>query len=146
MLDAGGLSGCIRLMKFKFLLPLVVTLVVAAGCAKTVSGRHTAAVPFTKDSIEGRYERPTAQVYMAAKEVVLANGLLLNEVTQHNATNSVVLALEGRVQEKKVFIAVSEVDPKVSSVIVQVRSNAGVRDIDLAHELEKQIGIRLATH
>ena len=132
-------------MKVKFLLPLVLTLVVAAGCAKTVSGRHTAAVPFTKDSIEGRYERPAVQVYLAAKDVILANGLLMNEVTQHNATNSAVLALEGRVQEKKVFIAVSEVDPKVSSVIVQVRSNAGVRDLDLAHELEKQIGIRLAT-
>lgn len=132
-------------MKVKFLLPLVVTLIVAAGCAKTVSGRHTAAVPFTKDRVEGRYERPAVQVYMAAKDVVIANGLLLNEVTQHSATNGVVLALEGRVQEKKVFIAVSEIDPKVSSVIVQVRSSAGVRDLDIAHELEKQIGIRLAT-
>lgn len=132
-------------MKVKFLLPLVVTLIVAAGCAKTVSGRHTAAVPFTKDRVEGRYERPAGQVYMAAKDVIIANGLLLNEVTQHSATNGVVLALEGRVQEKKVFIAVTEIDPKVSSVIVQVRSGAGVRDLDIAHELEKQIGIRLAT-
>jgi len=133
-------------MKVKFLLPLIVTVIVAAGCAKTVSGRHTAAVPFTKDRIEGRYERPLVQVYMAAKEVITANGMLLNEVTQHSATNTVVLALEGRVQEKKVFVAVSEVDPKVSSVVVQVRSGGGVSDVDLAHELEKQIGIRLATH
>jgi hypothetical protein len=130
-------------MNMRLLLGLVLTVVVAAGCAKTVSGRRTAAVPFAKDSVEGRYERPADQVFAAAKEVVKYNGTLLNEVTQHNATNAVVRAIEGRVQDRKVFVAVKEVDPKVSEVIVQVRTTAGGTDLDLTHELEKQIALKL---
>jgi hypothetical protein len=113
-----------------------------AGCVGTVSGRKTAAVPLVKDRVEGRYERPAGMVFEAAKEVVRFNGTLVNEITRHQ-TNGFVRALEGRVQERKVFIAVEEVDPRVSSVVVQVRTTAGGRDLDLAHELEKQIALRL---
>lgn len=130
-------------MKMKIFAGLIATLIIATGCVSTVSGRKTAAVPFLKDRVEGRYERPVSQVYDAAKQVVIFNGQLVNEITQHDATNALVLALEGRVQERKVFIAVSEVDPKVSQVTVQVRTSAGGRDLDLAHELEKQIALKL---
>lgn len=144
LLDARGLSGWIARMKMKIFLSLIVTVIIATGCAKTVSGRRTAAVPFTSDRFEGRYERPAAQVFSAAKEVVRYNGTLLNEVTQHSTNNAVVLSLEGNVQKRKVFIAVKEVAPKTSDVTVQVRTSAGGTDNDLAHELEKQIAIKLA--
>ena len=146
MLDARGLSDWIPRMKIKIFLSLIVALAVVTGCSSTQTGRKVGAVPFVKDSVEGRYERSQAQVYLAAKEVVIANGVLQNEVTLHGTNNAVVLAIEGRVQERKVFIGVKEVSPQVTSVTVQVRTTAGGRDLDVAHEIEKQIGIKLATH
>ena len=132
-------------MKIKIFLSLIVALAVVTGCSSTQTGRHVAAVPFVKDSVEGRYERPVAQVYTAAKEVVIANGTLGDETTLHGTNGAVVLAIGGRVQNRKVFIGVKEVSPQVTSVTVQVRTSAGGRDLDVAHELEKQIGIKLAT-
>jgi hypothetical protein len=143
LLDAEGVSDCIARMRNKIFLSLIVTVIVATGCAKTVSGRRTAAVPFVTDRVDGRYERPALQVYAAAKDVVRYNGTLVNEITQHNETNAVVYSLEGRVQERKVFIAVKEMDPKTSEVTVQVRTSAGGTDIELSHELEKQIALKL---
>jgi hypothetical protein len=129
-------------MKLKIFLSLIATVIIATGCVNTVSGRKTAAVPLVKDRVEGRYERPAAQVFEAAKEVIRFNGTLVNEVTRHQ-TNGVIHAVEGRVQDRKVFIAVEQVDPKISSVIVQVRTSAGGTDRDLSHELEKQIALKL---
>lgn len=131
-----------KLNRLSLVLGLVATVVIATGCVNTVSGRKSAAVPLIKDRVEGRYERPAGMVFEAAKEVVRYNGTIVNEVTRHQ-TNGYIRALEGKVQERKVFIAVSEVDPKVSSVVVQVRTTAGGRDLDLAHELEKQIALKL---
>ena len=130
-------------MKIKFFLTLIAALIITTGCITKQSGGSTLGVPLVKDNVEGRYERPLAEVYEAAKAVIRGNGVLLNEVTQHSATNTIVLGLEGRVQERKVFMAVSEVDPKVTSVIVQVRTTMGGRDLDLAHELEKQVALKL---
>jgi hypothetical protein len=129
-------------MKLKLFLSLIATVILATGCVNTVSGRKTAAVPLVKDRIEGRYERPAAVVFEAAKEVVKFNGTIVNEVTRHQ-TNGVIRAVEGTVQGRKVFVGVSEVDPKISSVVVQVRTTAGGTDQDLAHELEKQIALKL---
>ncbi|GIX50517.1 MAG: hypothetical protein KatS3mg132_711 [Limisphaera sp.] len=36
---------------------------VVCGCVGTLDGRHRAGVPFVKDSVEGRYERPVERVY-----------------------------------------------------------------------------------
>ncbi|MEY4385133.1 MAG: hypothetical protein RLY20_416 [Verrucomicrobiota bacterium] len=133
-------------MKIKIFLGLIVTVLVATtGCIKTQNGQTKAGVPFIKDSVEGRYERPVAQVYMAAKQAILNNGILQNETTLHGTNGAVVLAIQGRVMERKVFVGVKEIDPKVTAVTVQVRTSAGGRDLDVAHEIEKQIGINLAT-
>ena len=131
---------CVR-MKSKFFAVIAGLVIVTAGCVDTVSGRKTAAVPWVKDSIEGRYERPAAQVYDAAKSVLALNGTLLNETTIHG-TNA-VFALEGRVNQRSVWISVTQVEPKISSVVVQARTKAGGTDIELVHELEKQIALKL---
>ena len=128
-------------MKSKFFAVIAGLVIVSAGCVDTVNGHKTAAVPWVKDRIEGRYERPAAQVFEAAKAVVTVNGTLLNESTIHG-TNA-VLALEGRVNQRAVWISVTQVDPKVSSVIVQARTKGGGTDIELVHELEKQIALKL---
>jgi hypothetical protein len=131
-------------MKTKLFAPLAILALVVfvIGCVNTVSGRKTSAVPFLKDRIEGRYERPVEEVFAAAKEVIKFNGVLVNESTLHTTTN-VVRALEGKVNQRNVWVRVEEVDPKVTAVIVQVRTKAGGRDLYLAHELEKQIALKL---
>lgn len=142
-LDAGGLYDWMSRMKMTILLGLVAALVFSTGCVQTQSGRKTAAVPFVKDSATGRYERPVSQVYEAAKEVLRFNGQLVNEVTRYSDDNVAVLALEGYVQDRKVYIGVSEEDPKVTSITVQVRTPGGGTDNNLAHELEKQVALKL---
>jgi hypothetical protein len=131
-------------MKARFLIGLAGLAVVVAGCIGTVNGRKTAGVPFIKDRLEARYERPASQVFDAAKDVVKQNGALISESTLHAGTNgATVLSLEGRVNQRTVWISVQQVDPKISSVIVQARNKAGGSDIDLCAYLDRQIAIRL---
>ena len=110
------------------------------GCVETVDGRTQAGVPFTKDSIEGRYERSVPQVVAAARAVLNFNGKL-------TADNSVNNSLVGRVNQSTVYVKVDEIDSAkpISRVTVQARTAAGT-DLDLAHEIEKQIALQLASH
>jgi hypothetical protein len=48
------------------------------------------------------------------------------------------------VNQKNVWMRVATVDPKITAVTVQSRSKMGVSDVDLAHELEKEIALQLA--
>ena len=109
-----------------------------AGCVDTVDGRSQAGVPFVKDRVEGRYERPAEQVFQAAKKVLAFNGTLTSE-------NTINHSLEARVNQTTIWARVEEIDPAkpVSLVIVQARAKGGGSDLDLAHELEKQIALQL---
>ena len=118
------------------------TIVVGAGCVSTVNDRSTAGWPFIKDKVEGRYERSVPQVFEAAKAVVRKNGVLVNESTLYSQTNA-VKTVEGKVNQRSVYIRVEAVDPKVTGVTVQTRTSGGGSDIDLAHELEKEIALEL---
>lgn len=129
-------------MKQKFLLFALSGLVVAAGCVGTVTGKKTAGFPFVKDTVEGRYERPLDQVFDAAKEVVKFNGTLVSESILHTETNT-VKTVEGKVNQRNVWVRVESVDPKVTGVEVQTRTINGGSDLDLAHEIEKQIALKL---
>lgn len=129
-------------MKLKLWAVILLPVIFAAGCVGTVSNRKTAAVPFVKDKAEGRYERTVEQVYNAAVYVINQNGMLQNEVKLHQ-DDAVALALEGRVNQRRIWIRVEPVDAVITSVVVQARTSAGGTDMDLAHELEKQIALRL---
>ena len=129
-------------MKENFLLIVIAVSLAGAGCISTVTGRNTGGVPFIKDKVQGNYERPLDQVYEAAKEVVKFNGTLVNESILHTETN-MVKTVEGKVNQRSVWVRVEAVDPKVTAVVVQTRTGGGVSDIDLAHELEKQIALKL---
>lgn len=122
----------------------VVLAIAGTGCVNTVTGRQTGGMPLMKDKVDGRYERPAKQVFEACKEVVRFNGTLVNEITRHSQTNAAILAIEGRIQDRKVFMAVKELEPRLSEVTVQVRTKMGSPDLDLAHELEKQVALKLA--
>lgn len=130
-------------MNIKFLaLVLVIAGVVASGCVKKVSGGRTAGVPFVKDRIEGRYQRPVDTVFAAAKDVISKEGTLNNESIQHSETNT-VKTLIGKVEQRTVYVKVAPVDAEITSVMVQARTSAGASDLDMAHQIEKLIALRL---
>lgn len=130
-------------MKIKLFVSLLGALVlVTSGCVKTVTERSTAGVPFIKDTITGNYERPLDQVYNAAKAVVSFNGTLINESIMHTETN-VVKTVEGKINQRRVWVRVESQAPKITTVAVQTRTPGGRPDLDLAYEVEKQIALKL---
>src|SRR4051812_32810621 len=82
-LDASPVFDCINRMRMKWIL-LATCLPLAAGlfgsgCTTSVDGRMTAGMPFVKDSVEGRYEKPVLDVWTAAKDVLNFNGRVYSE-------------------------------------------------------------------
>jgi hypothetical protein len=123
----------------KHLLNLLGGLVTGAlltGCYSTADGHMKAGVPFVKDRIESRYERPVEPIFAAAKEVLKFNGTLYGE-------NTIAKTLEAKIDTRTVFIKIDEVEPKISRVVTQARKKNGTADIDLASEIDKQIALRL---
>jgi hypothetical protein len=131
-------------MKTKMLVVLLGGLVLVAGCVGTVNERHTAAVPFVKDKFESRYERSPDQVYAAALEVIKFNGAIERQSIINPGPDQ-LQAIEAKVNGRSVWVRVEAVDPKVTSVTVQVRTSGGGSDLELTQELQKQIAIRLAS-
>jgi Protein of unknown function (DUF3568) len=119
-------------------------LVAVVGCVSTVNERSTAGVPFVKDKVEGRYERPVDECFEAAKDVVHKMGTLVNEETLYGSTNTVpVKTVQGKINQRNVWVRVEPVDTLVTSVTVQTRTSGGGSDIALAHEVEKRIALKL---
>ncbi|MEI6391959.1 MAG: DUF3568 family protein [Verrucomicrobiota bacterium] len=129
-------------MKTKILAALLGTLVVAVGCISTVNDRSTAGVPFVKDKLENRYERPVSQVYSASVEVVGRLGTIARESVINPGTNE-VKTIEGKVSERKVWVRVQAVDPNITAVTVQARTSGGGADILLTHDIATQIALAL---
>ena len=130
-------------MNAKFLAALLGGLVaVIVGCTSTVDGGNTFGVPGFKDKVSGKYERPIDQVFEASKEVIKFNGTLSKEATLHSQTN-IVKTVEGRVNQRNIWIRLQGDTPNTTEVTVQARTNGGATDVDLAHEIEKQIALKL---
>ena len=144
MLDAGGLfDWIVTIMKKIIFAALVGAACLTGGCVKTVSDTHSPAITFSKDRVEGRYERSLDQVYRAAFTVIGKNGVVVTEYIPHDTSNG-ARSLLGKVNECNVWVRVSsEDDPKITSIVVEARTKWGVSDIDLAHELEKEIALQL---
>ncbi len=132
-------------MNKKIFAVLAGAAVIATGCVHTVSDTTTFAVSYGRDSVAGRYQRDADTVYKAAVTVINNNGVLLTEYVPHDYTNT-VRQLQGRVNDRKVFVRVEQIDPKVSQVDVEARTKMGRVDLDLVHELEKEIALELAAH
>ena len=118
---------------------LFVLLAALTGCQSTPDGRSRAGVPFVKDTIESRYQRPPVQIFASARQVLELNGTLVSE----NTINS---TLEAKIDNRHVIVKVDEVEPGVSRVQVEARKKGGAADIDLAAEIDKQIALKLATN
>ena len=129
-------------MKTKLVVGLLSALVLVAGCVRTVDGRKTAGVPFLKDKFEDRYERSVDQILQATKEVISEMGTLVNESTIYGQPNP-IKTVEGKVNQRSVWMRLEALDQRVTEVAVQARGSGGGADVDLAHELEKQIALKL---
>ena len=125
--------------KNAFALVAVVCLAtLLGGCVSTVDGRSRAGFPIATDTKESSYERPVDQIFAAAKDVLKLNGTLVSE-------NTINHSLEAKIDTRTVWVAVDEIEPKISRVRVQARTKGGLGDIDLASEIDKQIYGKLIT-
>ena len=106
------------------------------GCYSTADGGTKAGMPWLKDSVVGRYERPVDQIFEAAIEVIRFNGAIESE-------NSINHSLIGRIDTRKIWVQVQEESPTITRVEVQSRTKYGRPDVDLASEIEKQIALQL---
>lgn len=122
-----------------------VIAVVTTGCVQTVSDTNTFAIDYGRDSVAGRYNRPFDEVYQASVKVVRTDGAVITEYVPHEYTNN-VRSVEGRVNNRKVWVRVTQIDPRVSQVDVEARTKWGGADIELVHQLEKEIALELAAH
>jgi hypothetical protein len=122
------------------LLGAVVLAACGTGCITTVDGHKSAGVPFRKDKIVSRYQIPVEQVFVAAKEVLAGEKGGLGVLESENRVNNSLVA---KVNTRKVYIRVTEVEPNISEIVVQVRTDAGWSDVDWAAEIDKQIALRL---
>ena len=140
MLDLLCRFACIAAMRknaFTFLTISVLALV-SAGCVRTVDNRREYGNPMVKDKIVRVYERPVLQAWAAAKDVLAANGTIINEDVMQSA-------ISARVDTRTVRVKTESIDPKMTRVTTQVRTKFGNSDLDLAGEIDKQIALRLAT-
>jgi hypothetical protein len=129
-------------MKMKIFAALVGTVLLTGGCVSTVSDTKTPTFTFGKDQVPGRYERSLDQVYQAAFKVVSTDGVVVREYIPHDTSDN-ARSLQGKVSQCNVWIRVASEDAKVTSVVVQARTKWGNSNIELAHELEKEIALQL---
>lgn len=130
-------------MKPKIFMALAAFVIATAGCVSTVSDTQTPGMPFGRDSVGGRYQRPLDDVYRAAIQVINNDGTLLTEYIPHDTTNT-VRAFKGRVNQNTVWMRVESVDPQITQIMVEARTKMGIQDLDMAHELEKEVALQLA--
>jgi hypothetical protein len=129
-------------MKTRILAVSLGALAIVAGCVSTVNDRSTVANPLVKDRLENRYERSMDQVYDASLWVMKALGTVSREGIINPGTNE-VKTIEGKVNNRTVWMRVESVDPKVTAVTVQVRTSTGASDKPLTHDIATQIAVRL---
>lgn len=130
-------------MKTVLFLALAGAVLLTAGCVGTVTGGRTLGVPFVKDKLEDRYKMSPDVIFAAAKDVIRADGVLTKEGVNYSTTNEMKV-VQGRVSECTVWVSVAPVDAQVTSVIVQTRTPNGGSNMNLAHQIQVEIAVKLA--
>lgn len=126
----------VGMKKLLFALTATLGLATFTGCYRTQEGRLSGGVPFSKDTIVSRYERPSDQLYRAARETLAYNGTVVSE-------NSVSKLLTAKIDTRTVWVKIDQAEPTISRITVQARTAKGRADIDLASEVDKQTALRL---
>jgi hypothetical protein len=122
-------------IKALFSLALSAALVLFSGCVNTETGHPVGGMPFTKDTITSRYEKPVPLLANATRIVLSRNGKLLMDNVVNNT-------FQAKINQRNVWVKVEDLDGKITVVSVQVRGSMG-GDIDLAAEISKQIALQL---
>jgi hypothetical protein len=128
-------------MKPKFL-PLLAfggAMILGAGCYRGGDERVHFGMPFGKDTIVSRYERPYQLIYTATKEVLKRNGTVTND-------DSVTKTIRAQIDTNTVWVQLDDSEAKIVRVSVQARSYGGAPNVALASEIDKQIYGHLLTH
>lgn len=135
----GRVRGILAVMKIKFLsfFALAACLVLGSGCIHTQDGHSVSGMPFSKDRITSRYARPVAQLAADTRTVLNRNGKLLVDNVANNT-------FEAKINKRDVWVKVTDVDGKLTEVVVQARGSV-YGDVDLAAEISKQIGMLLVS-
>jgi hypothetical protein len=115
---------------------LIAVLIATPGCYRTLDNRSRAGMPFSKDKINGQYERSLNQVQAAARKVIQYNGQLVSD----DVVNHVLI---GKIETRTVYVQLTELEPSLTGVTVQARTKGGAPDVDLAAEIDKQIALNL---
>jgi hypothetical protein len=76
------------------------------------------------------------QVINSAREVLSRTGTITGDDVVNNAVSA-------KIDNRSVWVSVSEVEPLVTEVKVRVRSSRGTADLAMAAEIDKQIAIGL---
>ena len=132
-------------MKIKFFAALVVSMALPAltGCYHDPTEHTKFGVPFIKDKITAKYDqRSVNEAFEAAKAVITKDGTLLSETTNYPTDVKVVY---GKINQRDVWVSIQAIEPKVTQVTVQARNSAGGSDIDLAAQVNLEIGLKLAS-
>jgi hypothetical protein len=138
VLDVQGHRGWMNpnmRIKALFSLALSTLLVLGSGCVNTETGHPTGGIPLTKDTITSRYEKPVPLLANATRVVLGRNGKLLLD-------NVVDNTFQAKINQRNVWVKVSDLDGKITVVSVQARGSMG-GDVDLAAEISKQIALQL---
>lgn len=107
---------------------------VSVGCISTP--QETIRGARREDTVVSRYERPMDQVINSAREVLSRTGTITGDDVVNNAVSA-------KIDNRSVWVSVSEVEPLVTEVKVRVRSSRGTADLVMAAEIDKQIAIGL---
>ena len=132
-------------MKMKFCALLAASMALAAltGCYHDPTDRAKFGVPFIKDKITAKYEkRSVSDAFEAAKAVITKDGTLLSETINYPTDVKVVY---GKINQRDVWVSVQSIETNVTQVVVQARNTAGGSDIDLAAQVNLEIGLKLAS-
>ena len=108
---------------------------ISVGCISTPQGKQFG-VPGMRDTVVSRYERPLDQVINSAREVLSRTGSITGDDVVNNAVSA-------KIDNRSVWVTVSEVEPLVTEVKVRVRSSRGTADLVIAAEIDKQIALGL---
>ncbi|HKS36117.1 MAG TPA: hypothetical protein VJW76_02935 [Verrucomicrobiae bacterium] len=123
---------------FFTLLSLSCLMLVGVGCYTAGDGGLKVGVPFGKDTIVSRYERPYDQVKRATIAVLKRNGTLTSD-------DLVKKVLAARIDTHTIWVQLDDSEPRIVKVSVQARTNGGGPDVDMASEIDKQIYGELIT-
>lgn len=112
------------------------------GCVHTVTENQPGQLPAYRDRVEMRYQKPLDVVFESAKRALNSYGNITSEGKVFATTNAVRI-VEGQVNGRSVYMRLEQIDPLVTSAIVQVRTKMGGTDLRVASDIVRRIAVEM---